>query len=92
MLQTIGWYISIGFGFLALVCWFGAFFFGIRAHILRKPGVSWVSPRLNVGSGYTEAGVQAFKRGWVCVLGFLLCRLLGVAIGIMTGAFGRTLR
>jgi hypothetical protein len=89
MLETIGWYVSLGFAILGVACWFGLWFFGIRAGMLRKPGVSWFSPGRRFGSGLTEAGVRAWKRGWACVLGFLLCWLLSVGIGIITGAFAR---
>lgn len=86
MLQTIGWYIGGFFGVLGMVCWFGMFVFGFWAKALRKPGVSWFSPSLHDGSGYTEEGLRVFKRGWVCVLGFLICVSLAIIIGTLTGA------
>jgi len=87
MLQTVGWIISIGFGFLGVVCWFGIVFFGIRAYSLKKPEASLFSLNLFDESGLSEAGVRALKKGRVCVLGFLLCWVLAVSIGIITGAF-----
>lgn len=89
MLEIIGWYVSLGFGILGVACWLGMCFFGIRAGLLRQPGISWFSPSLRFGSGLTEAGVRAWKRGWTCVFGFILCWLLSVGIGIITGAFDR---
>jgi hypothetical protein len=87
MLQIFGWYVSLSFGVLGTICWFGNLFFGIRARTLRKPGVSWFSPGMNFGSGLTEAGIRAMKWSWACVVSFLVCWLLSVVIGIITGAF-----
>jgi hypothetical protein len=89
MMQTVGWFISIGFGVLAAACLFASGFFAIRAWALRWPGVSWLSPRLLDRSGLTEAGLRSFKSGWACALGYLLCWLLSVSVGILTGAFIR---
>jgi hypothetical protein len=89
MLQDIGWFVSVGFGALGIACWFAGIFFGMYARFRRKPGVPWFSPRLAEEAGYTEAGWRAFKRSWACVLGFLVCWVLSVGVGIIAGAFVR---
>jgi hypothetical protein len=89
MLEVVGRYVSLGFGILGVACWFGGCAFGVRARMLRQPGLSWFSPRIKFGEGLTEAGVRAWKMGRTCMLGFLLCWALSVGTGIATGAFDR---
>lgn len=89
MLENIGWFVSLGFGILGVACWISMCFFGLRAAMLRQPGVSWFSPRIRFGEGLTVPGVRAGKRALTCLLGFLLCWLMAVGIGIITGGFAR---
>jgi len=89
MLQSIGWFVSLGFGILGTISWFGIVFFGIRALFLRKPGVSWLYWGVGFGEGLTEAGLRALGWSCACGVGFLVCWLLSVGIGIVTGAFDR---
>lgn len=87
MVQTIGWIIGVSFFWLAFPCWFAGAYFGIRAAMLRKPGVSLFSPRIVDCSGYTEAGYSALKKGRLCMVGFLVCVLLSIVVGSLTGSF-----
>lgn len=89
MVQITGWYVSLGLGILAAVCWFTAVFYFFRATALRSPGVSWFEASINPQSGLTDAGHRARKKGWVCMLGAVLCYLLSWAIGVGTGAVVR---
>jgi hypothetical protein len=62
-------------------------FYSIRAYVLKRPEVSFFDPVLCQKSGYTEGGAQALVRSRFCALGFIMCWLLSVLIGVVTGSF-----